>query len=126
MFLNCCSKYFIRSFCHFYSDKSNRKVSILGSKYNIFNKYNFYFNIGAFITIRYYYLRAGEKINNVLNCQQTSSGNNYNRTGRNNYNEPRNHRANYDKSQQHRLNNQTNGGADRGTKSKKHNLQYSA
>jgi hypothetical protein len=51
MFLNCCSKYVIRSFRHFYSDKSNRKVSILGSKYNIFSKNSFIFIIGAFITI---------------------------------------------------------------------------
>jgi hypothetical protein len=45
-------KYVIRSFCHFYSDKSSRKVSILDSKYNIFGKDNFHFIVGAFITIR--------------------------------------------------------------------------
>jgi hypothetical protein len=52
MFLNCCSKSVIQSFRHFYSHKSSRKVSVLGSKYNIFTKNNFYFIIGAFITIR--------------------------------------------------------------------------
>jgi hypothetical protein len=52
MFLNFCSQYVIRSFRHFYSDKSSPKVSILGSKYNIFSKDNFYFIIGAFIPIR--------------------------------------------------------------------------
>jgi hypothetical protein len=59
MFLNCCSKYVIRSFRHFYSDKSSRKFSILGSKNNDFSKYNFYFNIGAFITIHHIFLLLG-------------------------------------------------------------------
>jgi hypothetical protein len=47
MFLNGCCKYVIRSFRYFYSDKSSRKVSMLGSKNNIFSKDNFYFIIGA-------------------------------------------------------------------------------
>jgi hypothetical protein len=55
MFLNCYSKFVIRSFRHFYSDKSSRKVNILGSKYNIFSKDNFYFIIGAFITLSVHY-----------------------------------------------------------------------
>jgi hypothetical protein len=51
MILNCCFTYVIRSFRHFYSDKSSRKISILSSKYNIFSKDHFYFITGAFITI---------------------------------------------------------------------------
>jgi hypothetical protein len=38
-------------FVIFIRKKSSRKVSILGSKYNIFSKDNLNFIIGAFITI---------------------------------------------------------------------------